>query len=242
MSFVSFLVARFSSKRQLYQQIKNLLGFWPGNIRLYEQAFTHRSVAREIRDGVKDSNERLEFLGDAVLGTVVAKFLFVKFPYKDEGFLTEMRSRMVSRAYLNKLAIKIGIEKLIQYDPSNRLYKSICGDTFEALVGAVYLDKGFDFTEKMLLNRIIRFHVDVEELENQDLNFKSKLINYTQKTRKSILFDAREELNGDKQKLYYVTVLVNDKICGEGVGFSKKAAEQAAAENAWTAMFGDSEP
>jgi ribonuclease-3 len=239
---VSFLVARFSSKRQLYQQIKNLLGFWPGNIRLYEQAFTHRSVAREIRDGVKDSNERLEFLGDAVLGTVVAKFLFVKFPYKDEGFLTEMRSRMVSRAYLNKLAIKIGIEKLIQYDPSNRLYKSICGDTFEALVGAVYLDKGFDFTEKMLLNRIIRFHVDVEELENQDLNFKSKLINYTQKTRKSILFDAREELNGDKQKLYYVTVLVNDKICGEGVGFSKKAAEQAAAENAWTAMFGDSEP
>lgn len=239
---MSFLVARFSSKRQLYQQIKNLLGFWPGNIRLYEQAFTHRSVAREIRDGVKDSNERLEFLGDAVLGTVVAKFLFVKFPYKDEGFLTEMRSRMVSRAYLNKLAIKIGIEKLIQYDPSNRLYKSICGDTFEALVGAVYLDKGFDFTEKMLLNRIIRFHVDVEELENQDLNFKSKLINYTQKTRKSILFDAREELNGDKQKLYYVTVLVNDKICGEGVGFSKKAAEQAAAENAWTAMFGDSEP
>ena len=242
MSFVNFLVARFSSKRQLYQQIKNLLGFWPGNIRLYEQAFTHRSVAREIRDGVKDSNERLEFLGDAVLGTVVAKFLFVKFPYKDEGFLTEMRSRMVSRAYLNKLAIKIGIEKLIQYDPSNRLYKSICGDTFEALVGAVYLDKGFDFTEKMLLNRIIRFHVDVEELENQDLNFKSKLINYTQKTRKSILFDAREELNGDKQKLYYVTVLVNEKICGEGVGFSKKAAEQAAAENAWTAMFGDSEP
>jgi len=242
LSFVNFLVARFSSKRQLYQQIKNLLGFWPGNIRLYEQAFTHRSVAREIRDGVKDSNERLEFLGDAVLGTVVAKFLFVKFPYKDEGFLTEMRSRMVSRAYLNKLAIKIGIEKLIQYDPSNRLYKSICGDTFEALVGAVYLDKGFDFTEKMLLNRIIRFHVDVEELENQDLNFKSKLINYTQKTRKSILFDAREELNGDKQKLYYVTVLVNEKICGEGVGFSKKAAEQAAAENAWTAMFGDSEP
>ena len=239
---MNFLVARFSSKRQLYQQIKNLLGFWPGNIRLYEQAFTHRSVAREIRDGVKDSNERLEFLGDAVLGTVVAKFLFVKFPYKDEGFLTEMRSRMVSRAYLNKLAIKIGIEKLIQYDPSNRLYKSICGDTFEALVGAVYLDKGFDFTEKMLLNRIIRFHVDVEELENQDLNFKSKLINYTQKTRKSILFDAREELNGDKQKLYYVTVLVNEKICGEGVGFSKKAAEQAAAENAWTAMFGDSEP
>jgi ribonuclease III len=239
---VNFLVARFSSKRQLYQQIKNLLGFWPGNIRLYEQAFTHRSVAREIREGVKDSNERLEFLGDAVLGTVVAKFLFVKFPYKDEGFLTELRSRMVSRAYLNKLAIKIGIEKLIQYDPSNRLYKSICGDTFEALVGAVYLDKGFDFTEKMLLNRIIRFHVDVEELENQDLNFKSKLINYTQKTRKSILFDAREELNGDKQKLYYVTVLVNEKICGEGVGFSKKAAEQAAAENAWTAMFGDSEP
>ena len=169
------------------------MGFRPKNISLYELAFRHRSVAKEIRDGVKDSNERLEFLGDAVLGAIVANYLFSKFPFKDEGFLTELRSKMVSRVYLNKLALKIGIDKLVQYDESNRLYKSICGDTFEALIGAIYLDKGFDFTEKVVLNRIIRFHVDIDELEKQELNFKSKVINWAQRNRKSISFDARED-------------------------------------------------
>lgn len=236
---MNFLVAQFSKQRSLYRSIRNLLGFWPGNIRLYEQAFRHRSVAKEIRAGVKDSNERLEFLGDAVLGAVIANYLFRKFPFKDEGFLTELRSRMVSRTYLNKLAIKIGLEKLIQYDDSNRMYKSICGDTFEALIGAIYLDKGFRFTEKIILERIIRFHVDMEELENQDLNFKSKLINWAQRHRKSISFDAREETGADRQKLYYVTVLIDNEAKGEGVGFSKKAAEQAASENACSLMFSE---
>ncbi len=236
---MNFLVAQLSPQRALYRSIRNLLGFWPGNIRLYEQAFRHRSVAREIRAGVKDSNERLEFLGDAVLGAVIANFLFRKFPYKDEGFLTELRSRMVSRTYLNKLALKIGIDKLIQYDDSNRLYKSICGDTFEALIGAIYLDKGFRFTEKIILERIIRFHVDMEELESQDLNFKSKLINWAQRQRKSIVFDAREETGNDRQKLYYVTVLIDNEAKGEGAGFSKKTAEQAASENACSLMFSE---
>lgn len=226
----------FSRDKKLYQSIRNLLGFWPGNIRLYEQAFRHRSVAKEIREGVKDSNERLEFLGDAVLGAVVANYLFRKFPYKDEGFLTEMRSKMVSRVYLNKLALKIGIDKLIQYDPSNRMYKSICGDTFEALIGAVYLDKGFRFTEKIILQRIVRFHVDMDDIESQDLNFKSKLINWAQRCRKNISFDARED-NNDKQKLYYVTVLIDNEPKGEGVGYSKKAAEQSAAEIACAVIF-----
>ncbi len=236
---MSFLSAQFSKQRALHRSIRNLLGFWPGNIRLYEQAFRHRSVAREIRAGVKDSNERLEFLGDAVLGAVIANYLFKKFPFKDEGFLTELRSRMVSRIYLNKLALKIGIDKLIQYDDSNRLYKSICGDTFEALIGAIYLDKGFEFTEKIILQRIIRFHVDMEELENQDLNFKSKLINWAQRQRKSIIFDAREETSNERQKLYYVTVLIDNEAKGEGVGYSKKTAEQAASENACALMVNE---
>ena len=123
---MSYLSSLFSTNRKLSRSIRNLLGFWPGNIRLYEQAFRHRSVAKEIRAGVKDSNERLEFLGDAILGAAIANFLFRKFPYKDEGFLTELRSRMVSRTYLNKLSLKIGIDKLIQYNETNRLYKSIC--------------------------------------------------------------------------------------------------------------------
>jgi ribonuclease-3 len=236
---VSYLSSLFSTNPKLSRSIRNLLGFWPGNIRLYEQAFRHRSVAKEIRAGVKDSNERLEFLGDAILGAAIANYLFRKFPYKDEGFLTELRSRMVSRTYLNKLSIKIGLDKLIQYNETNRLYKSICGDTFEALIGAIYLDKGYPFTEKIILERIIRFHVDMDELENQDLNFKSKLINWAQKERKTIVFDAREDSQNDSQRLYYVTVLIDNESKGEGVGFSKKTAEQAAAENACALLFSE---
>jgi ribonuclease-3 len=238
---VNILIAQLSSQRALYRSIHNLLGFWPKNISLYEQAFRHRSVAKEIREGVKDSNERLEFLGDAVLGTIVANFLFSKFPFKDEGFLTELRSRMVSRVYLNKLAIKIGLDKLIKYDDSNKLYKSICGDTFEALVGAIYLDRGFKFTEGIILKRIIKYHVDIDELESQDLNFKSKLINWAQRSRKSIQFDAREETNSDRQRVYYVSVLIDEVSFGEGLGFSKKAAEQSAAEAACNQLFADSD-
>ncbi len=236
------LFVRFSPHRKRYIQIRNLLGFWPGNIRLYERAFTHSSVAREIKEGVKDSNERLEFLGDAVLGAIVARFLFVKFPYRDEGFLTEMRSRIVNRTYLNKLAIKIGLDKLIQYDASHRLYKSICGDTFEALIGAIYLDKGYSFTEKVILERIIRFHVDLDELEQQELNFKSRLINFVQRNRQSIVYDAREEIGSDGPKRYHVTLFIDEKPVAEGIGFSKKAAEQAASEQAWTILNSDERP
>lgn len=230
------LFIRFSPHQKRFIQIKNLLGFWPSNIRLYELAFTHSSVAREVREGVKDSNERLEFLGDAVLGAIVARFLFTKFPYRDEGFLTEMRSRIVNRTYLNKLALKIGLDKLIQYDASHRMYKSICGDTFEALIGAVYLDKGYNFTEKIILERIIRFHIDLEELEQQELNFKSRLINFVQRNRQSIVYDAREEIGNERQKRYHVTLFIDEKPVAEGIGYSKKAAEQAASEQAWAIL------
>ncbi len=230
------LFIRFSPHQKRFIQIKNLLGFWPSNIRLYELAFTHSSVAREVREGVKDSNERLEFLGDAVLGAIVARFLFTKFPYRDEGFLTEMRSRIVNRTYLNKLALKIGLDKLIQYDASHRMYKSICGDTFEALIGAVYLDKGYNFTEKIILERIIRFHIDLEELEQQELNFKSRLINFVQRNRQSIIYDAREEIGNERQKRYHVTLFIDEKPVAEGIGYSKKAAEQAASEQAWAIL------
>ena len=230
------LFIRFSPHQKRFIQIKNLLGFWPSNIRLYELAFTHSSVAREVREGVKDSNERLEFLGDAVLGAIVARFLFTKFPYRDEGFLTEMRSRIVNRTYLNKLALKIGLDKLIQYDASHRMYKSICGDTFEALIGAVYLDKGYNFTEKIILERIIRFHIDLEELEQQELNFKSRLINFVQRNRQSIVYDAREEIGNERQKRYHVTLFIDEKPVADGIGYSKKAAEQAASEQAWAIL------
>jgi ribonuclease-3 len=232
------LIRRLISKhKDLYQSIKNLLGFYPTNIRLYLLAFRHRSVATEIKEGVKDSNERLEFLGDAILGAVVAEYLFSRFPYKDEGFLTEMRSKMVSRSYLNKLAMKLGINRLVQYNQNAKVYKSIYGDTLEALIGAIYLDKGFNFTKKLILNRIVKYYVDVEELEQKEINFKSKLINWAQKNKHSIFFDATEETAADKQKYYRVIVLINDEPKGEAIGLSKKSAEQSAAENACSSIF-----
>lgn len=214
-----------------------MLGFYPRNINLYLLAFRHRSVATEIKDGIKNSNERLEFLGDALLGCIVAEYLFSRFPFKDEGFLTEMRAKIVSRAYLNNLALKIGIDQLVQYNNSAKNYKSIYGDTFEALVGAIYLDKGYQFTRKLLLERIIKYYVDVEELETQELNFKSKLINWAQKHKKSIFFESIEHVASDKQRYYEVTVLIDNEPMGHAQGLSKKAAEQSAAESACAIIF-----
>jgi ribonuclease-3 len=116
------------------------------------------------------------------------------------------------------------------------MYKSICGDTFEALIGAVYLDKGYNFTEKIILERIIRFHIDLEELEQQELNFKSRLINFVQRNRQSIVYDAREEIGNERQKRYHVTLFIDEKPVAEGIGYSKKAAEQAASEQAWAIL------
>src|SRR5687768_15780284 len=174
----------FPSKheKKLKSSLKNILGFPPQNLFLYEQAFRHNSVAKEIKDGVKDSNERLEFLGDAVLSIVIAEYLFKKFPYKDEGFLTKMRSKIVSREHLNQLSLKLGLNKfLLQTNHPNIKFSSLHGDAFEALIGAVYLDKGFYCAQTFILNRILKFHVDVEKILLTEIDFKSKLIEWSQR-------------------------------------------------------------
>ena len=143
MSVFKPVKAHFSEDKDLYESIKNIFGFYPGNIFLYKLALTHKSVAEEIKEGVKDSNERLEFLGDAILGSIVADFLFKKYPFKDEGFLTETRSKIVSRFQLNHLSLKLGLDKLIVSSSDKQTNaRSILGDAFEAFVGAMYLDKG----------------------------------------------------------------------------------------------------
>ncbi|MBI9036317.1 MAG: ribonuclease III, partial [Bacteroidales bacterium] len=148
----------------------------------------HKSVAHEL-NGVKISNERLEYLGDAILGAIVADYLFKLFPYKDEGFLTEMRSKIVSRAQLNKLSLKLGLDKLIQSNrESMNHYKSMQGDAFEAFVGALYLDKGYDFTRDILVDNIIRLHYNIDDLQKTEVNFKSRLIEWGQKEKKEVLF------------------------------------------------------
>ena len=227
----------FSSDRRLHISLRNLLGFYPTNLAVYKLAFSHRSNAEEHPSGIKLSNERLEYLGDAVLGAVVAELLFKKFPYKEEGFLTEMRSKIVNREHLNRLALKLGIDHFMNgsIDPSAKS-RSVYGDAFEALIGAVYIDKGYDVVRSLLLNRFIKHHVDMEEMEGLDSNFKSKLINWGQRERKKVEFELLEEIDNGGKRLLRVRVLVDGAEMARGEDFSKKRAEQIAAGKACVAL------
>jgi ribonuclease III len=222
-------------QRKFSSALKNLLGFHPGNLSLYHLAFRHKSSIRQEHKA--KSNERLEYLGDAILGSIVAEMLFKKFPYKDEGFLTEMRSKIVSRDSLNKLALKLGLNKFIETgDINNPRNKSMNGDAFEALVGAIYLDKGYAAARRFIINRIIQHHIDIEALENLETNFKSRLIEWAQREKKSIAFEMIEEIGDGKSRLVRIQILLNGDPVAQGLDFSKKRAEQIAAENACAAL------
>ncbi len=226
--------ADLSSDKQLKQAIKSILGYKPGNIFLYQLAFLHKSATQETNNGIKINNERLEFLGDAILDAVAADYLFKTFPTRDEGFLTEMRSKIVSRAMLNKLSQKMGIDQLIQLDNSSAgTFRSCNGDAFEALIGALYLDKGYDFTRKIILDRIISRYFDMDELVNQEVNFKSKIIEWSQREKKQARFNVVEEVGSGYKKQYIVELLVNGEALARGQDYSIKGAEQNAAEKSW---------
>lgn len=206
---------------------------------LYRLAFRHKSVAQIVKKGVKNSNERLEFLGDAVLGSVVADVLFKMYPYEDEGFLTELRSKMVSRINLNALGRKLGFEQLVEFDTrviNTSRQSSLLGDAFEALIGAVYLDKGYDFTKEFLINRIIKSHIDIHTLEKTETNFKSKLIEWCQRHGKDIIFELTTNQQGENSKLFTVQANIDGEVLGSGKEFNKKTAEKLAAEKACEAL------
>ncbi|HQT24814.1 MAG: ribonuclease III [Pedobacter sp.] len=226
----------FSPNRNYIRSLENLLGFVPGNLRLYRMAFRHRSVAVELKNGTKNSNERLEFLGDAILGSVVAEILFKMYPYKDEGFLTEMRSKIVSRANLNQLAKRLGLDEHIEYDNRlighNNKQGSLLGDTFEAMIGAVYMDKGYNFTRNFLINRIIKPHIDIHTLELTETNFKSKIIEWCQRHGKDISFEIIANEEGENSKLFTIQISVDGENCAIGRDYNKKNAEKLAAEKA----------
>lgn len=212
--------------------IHNDFGFYPRNITLYELAFTHKSASETSIGSYKLSNERLEYLGDAILSAVVADYLFRIFPTKPEGFLTEMRSRIVSRASLNKLSQKLGFERVIQYSHDlHSNFKSLGGNAFEAFVGAVYLDRGYNFTKHIIIDRIIKVHIDLDQLEQTDVNFKSKLLEWAQKERHQVTFKNLNEKNRDR--LYHIVVVIDGQEYGKGVDYSIKGAEQLASEKTW---------
>jgi len=208
--------------------LQSLLGFYPRNISLYKLAFSHRSLALETTGGNRLSNERLEYLGDAVLGAVVADLLFKKYPFKDEGFLTEMRSRIVSREHLKQLAVRIGVDELLQKDAGPGSYRSMYGDAFEAFIGAIYLDKGYDSTKRYILDRIIRPHVDMVEIESTEKNFKSVLLNWGQRERRTVTFETVSE--DVRARQITVRLLIDGQEKAVATEHIKKKAEQMAAE------------
>ena len=224
--------------RALFEYIHNIFGFYPKNINLYRVAFTHKSVAAEKVGNYHVSNERMEYLGDAVLGVVVADYLFHTFPTQPEGFLTEMRSRIVSRVSLNKLSQKLGFDEYIRHAPDmGGNARSMGGNAFEALMGAIYLDRGFDFTKKVIIDRIVKVHIDLEELQNTDVNFKSKLLEWSQKNKTNLVYKVIDETGAGNKKQYHVQVFIEGKPYADALDRSIRGAEQLAAEKTCHTLF-----
>ena len=220
---------RGSAKVPSYKkQLRNVLGFTPGSISLYKTALTHRSV----KDAAADNNERLEYLGDAILSGIVADFLFKKYPYKEEGFLTEMRSKMVNRTTLNDIAIKMGMRKICNFNKFDSSLKmsQIFGNTLEAVVGAIYLDKGFIKTRIWVLERIILPYLFMDDLENLEINHKNKLYGWANKKGKTLEFETLDEKIENGRRLFTVGAVVNGQVIAQGKAYNKKDASQIAAQ------------
>lgn len=222
-------------EKRLIASIKMIVGNKPFNLKPYKIATQHTSVAKSVKKGFKESNERLEYLGDSVLGMVVADYLFQKYPFKDEGFLTEIRSRIVSRDSLNQLARTIGVPQIVKYDGKRKTpnsHKSLYGNTLEALVGAVYIDRGFEASRRFIIKKLLLPHFDIEELISTTRNYKSKLIEWTQKNSKVSVFDHIETIDKGHFKEFVIQVKIDSEPIAKGHGLSKKKAEQDAAREA----------
>lgn len=223
----------FTPDKNFTRQLKRILGFRPRNFELYQLAFVHKSASHFIFNNIKVNNERLEYLGDAILDSMVAEYLFRKFPDKEEGFLTQTRSKIVNRDNLNHMAIKLGIGDMIISKMSKDNHKSVYGDALEALIGALYLDKGYERTKKIVLERIIQCHININRLLETEIDFKSRIIEWGQKNKKSINFTSFEEMDEQTNIPVFIThLIVVDDIVGRGSGNSKKESEQNAARQA----------
>lgn len=213
--------------------IKNVFGFIPKNIFYYELALTHKSASIYYNKDFSINNERLEFLGDAVLNTIIGEYLFHEYINENEGFLTNLRSKIVSRHSLNNIAIKLQLTNVIKQQPDlDILASNIPGNALEAMIGAIFIDKGYDFTKKIVLAKIILPYVDWQDLIENDTNFKGKIIDWAQKHHVSIEFKCESTYINDKQQGYIAEVWIKNKMVGTGKGITKKEAEQQAAKEA----------
>ena len=225
----------FRNDRQLYRSFYNILGFYPRNIELYKQALTHRSVNHKNNEGKNYNNERLEYLGDAILGAVVGDILYRHFPGKKEGFLTNVRSRVVQRETLGRLADDMGLTELIKSNLIGKTHNSyMAGNAFEALMGAVYLDRGYKYCVRFVSERILGKYINLEKIASKESNFKSRLLELCQKYRFEANFELLKETREEEtlSPLFLSRITIYGVECGRGSGYSKKESHQMAAKEA----------
>lgn len=231
----------FRKEKELYRAFRDMLGFYPHNISLYQEALMHKSMLAHGKSGAPINNERLEFLGDAVLDAVVGEIVYHHFPSKSEGFLTNTRSKIVQRESLGRLAVKIGLDKLVKRHTQNQTHNSyMAGNAFEALVGAIYLDRGYAHCKSFVTERILNRHIDIDKLARQEVNFKSKLLEWCQKHKVNLEYVLMDETKTeDGSPLFCSKVIIEGHECGRGKGYSKKESHQTASRNALHRLHND---
>ena len=217
--------------------MKRILGFKPKNLTIYKTAFLHRSMNKKDDDGNPINYERLEFLGDSMLGTIISKYLYNEVPEGDEGYLTKMRSKVVSRKHLNELGKDLGLLKYVESRiPKEHFGENIHGNVFEALIGAIYLDRGYTYCEKFIDERVIEPYVDIDQLEGKVISYKSLVIEWCQKEKKSFNYHVYEDTGNDELKHFAVKLTIGDRMLAKARATSKKKAEEKASKRAYFAL------
>lgn len=229
--YLAFQTKRLlSTNKEFHDGLRKITGLFPGNEELYKLAFIHKSASLRLPDGLVINNERLEFLGDAILDAVVAEYLYLKFPNQKEGFLTQTRSKIVNGDYLGELAMTLGLDKFIVSHAYNfNRNKHILGDAFEALIGAIYLDHGYKAVKKFVFKQLLKKHIDIDEILKTETNYKSRLIEWAQKDKKEVYFETIQDTEAGLIPEFISVVSIDEKIIAQGKGLSKKEAEQNAA-------------
>lgn len=233
-SLKNIFSSRHDKNGEFFDSLKKILGFKPKNLSLYETAFTHRSTNEKNESGQPQNYERLEFLGDAMLGAVIAAHLYKKVPEGNEGYLTKMRSKVVSREHLNELGRDLNLVKFLKSSvPTQQFSGNIYGNVFEALVGAIYLDRGIKYCEKFIQKRVIKPYVDIKKLEGKVISYKSLLIEWCQKHKKNFHFEIYEDNGKDELKHFAIRLKIDNEVVAKARATSKKKAEEQAAKRAY---------
>lgn len=229
---------RFGADREYYKILDSIFGIYPNNIELYKLALIHRSASLFLDDGTPINNERLEFLGDAILESIVSDYLFIEFPERNEGFLTQMRSKIVSRSTLNELCVNMGLDRyIISQSGGAYIQKHLYGDALEAMIGAIYLDKGYDFANRLIINDILCKNINLEHMTITETDFKSRLIEWCQKSKHTIHFTTSYAPESTMHHpVFRAQISIDSLEVAYGNGASKKEAEQNAAYSVWTVL------